>query len=140
MTIIRKLNTALLAALFAVAGAHFAYAQQPAAKKPVAKTTPEKKAPGQALMEKQQYDAYDPSKRLRNSYQACMRDEFAIGAYCAKKCQPGYQMESKGNQVTCRSQTPLPPGVMPGPRRKEVGTQAELPKPAKPLPPPKTHD
>jgi hypothetical protein len=134
MTINCKLNRALLAALLAVAGAQCAMAQQPAAKSSPDKKSPEKKAPGQALLEKQQFDAYIPSKWLRNSYQACMKDEVTVGAYCAKKCQAGYQMESKGNFATCRSLTPLPPGVMPGPRREQTGIQPELPKPIKPLP------
>jgi hypothetical protein len=125
-------TTVLLVALLAVAGANCAVAQQPPAKsaadkKAPANATPEKKAPGQALMEKKQYDAYDPSKRLRNSMQACMRDEDYAGAYCAKKCKAGYQMEVRGNFATCRSLTPLPPGVFPGPRSKESGTQQKLP-------------
>jgi hypothetical protein len=118
-----QLKTALIAAFIAAIGMDFALAQQSPAKSP-----PAKSAPGQALKEQRQFDAYDPSKRLRNSRQSCMRDEEHVGAYCAKKCQPGYQMEIKDNFATCRSLTPLPPGVMPGPRHKETGIQPEPPK------------
>jgi hypothetical protein len=125
-----KLSTVLFVVMIAAAGANFAVAQQPG------KATPEKKAPGQALMEKQRFDEYEPSKRRRNSRQVCMKDELDVGAYCAKKCQTGYQMDIKGNFATCRSLTPLPPGVFPGVRRKEVGFQPKLPPPA--VRPPRT--
>ncbi len=135
MTMKRSLAAALTAALIAAAGC--AVAQQPAEKKAPAKPAPEKKAPaGKALTDKPQYDAYEPSKRLRARRLACMNDEVSIDAWCAKKCRAGYQMEFSGKRVTCRSLTPLPPGVFPGPVRKQTGVQPALP-PLKNPPPPR---
>ena len=113
----------LAAAICAVAWTGLAIAQQPAGK-PVAKT----------LQDKPIYDVYEPSQRLRTRRQECMRDEDAMGAYCAKKCQAGYQMEISGKNARCRAVEPLPPGAAPGPVRKEIGTQPALPKPDKPRP------
>ena len=133
---IRKLQTGLLAALLVAATTGYAVAQQPPAK-----STPEKKAPakkdttGKALTEKLQYDAYEPSKRIRTGRQMCMQDEVSIDAWCAKKCKTGYQMEFSGKQAKCRAQTPLPPGVFPGPVQQQTGSQPRLPPPAKPEPP-----
>jgi hypothetical protein len=123
MTMQRQLSTILAAALLAAAGVVFA---QPATEK--------KAPPGKALMDKPQFDVYEPSKRLRTRRQACMNDEVEVDAWCAKKCQTGYQMEFSGNQAKCRSLTPLPPGVFPGPARKQTGVQPKLPQPNDPVP------
>ena len=132
MTMQRQLSTILAAARLAAAGCVFA--QQAPEKKAPAKSTPEKSAPGKALMDKPQFDVYEPSKRLRTRRQACMNDEVEVDAWCAKKCQTGYQMEFSGNQAKCRSLTPLPPGVFPGPARKQTGVQPKLPQPNDPSP------
>jgi hypothetical protein len=136
MKINSKFATALLATLVAAWGPEFAAAQQPPAKPAAdkntsAKSAPEKKAPGQALMEKPHYDVYEPSQRLRTRKQVCMQDEVSNDAFCVKKCETGYQMEFSGKQAKCRSQKPLPPGVMPGPVRKQQGNQPKPP-PLKP--------
>ena len=128
----------LAAGIYAVACTGPAVAQQPAAKtqsdnKSSANVLPGKPA-AKALEDKPVYDIYEPSQRLRTRRQECVGDEEPMGAYCAKKCQTGYQMEINGKYARCRALKPLPPGSLPSPIRKEIGTQPKLPEPAKPQP------
>ena len=137
---LRLLMPALLAAgLAAAAWTGCAHAQQSAGNaqqgnESSGNVVPGKPA-GKGLPDKPVYDIYEPSQRLRTRRQECMRDEEPMGAYCAKKCQAGYQMEISGKNARCRSINPLPPGSLPGPVRKEIGTQPKLPAPAKPQAP-----
>jgi hypothetical protein len=60
------------------------------------------------------YDQYEPSKVRRTRKQECLRDEEPSGAYCVRLCQKG---------------------SLPGPIRRETGSQPKLPgsdKPTKP--------
>lgn len=130
---------ALAAAVAACTWPGVVLSQQPAAKARQADTnSPGKSSPGRAAakapQDKPVYDVYEPSQRLRTRRQECMRDEEPLGAYCVKKCQSGYQSETSGRSARCRSIEPLPPGSVPTPVRKEIGTQPSLPEPAKPRP------
>jgi hypothetical protein len=116
----------LAALICAVAWSGPAAAQAPAAK------TPPGKYAADALQAKPVYDVYEPSQRLRTRRQQCMQDEEPMGAYCAKKCQPGYQMTINDRYARCRTVEPLPPGSLPSPMRTETGTQPESPHLAKP--------
>ena len=105
----RALPLVILAGLCVAAQAGFAIAQKPAPQqKPV-------------------YDQYEPSKVRRTRSQQCLRDEEPAGAYCVKVCQKGYLPVPNSDPPRCRSVEPLPPGQLPGPIRKETGTQPRLP-------------
>ena len=134
-----SLILALLAAgICAASWAGIAVAQQPPAiaqsDNKASANVPPGKPVAKAPQDKPVYDIYEPSQRLRTRRQECMQDEEPMGAYCAKKCQAGYQMEISGKNARCRSLKPLPPGTLPGPIRQEIGTQPKLPEPAKPQP------
>jgi len=124
----------LTAFICAVSWAGGATAQQPAAKlaadKKLSANVPPGKSAADALRDKPVYDVYEPSQRLRTRRQQCMQDEEAMGAYCTKKCQSGYELTMNGRYPRCRTVEPLPPGSLPSPLRTEIGTQAELPHPA----------
>lgn len=108
----------LLAGILLAAQAGFANAQKPAPpKKPV-------------------YDQYEPSKVRRGRAQQCLRNEDPVGAYCVKVCQKGYLPVPQSDPPRCRSVDPLPPGHIPGPIRKETGTQPKLPQQSGPKQPP----
>jgi len=86
-------------------------------------STAQKPAPGK----KPVYDQYEPSKVRRTRKQECLRDEEPSGAYCVRLCQKGYVAVPNSNPPRCRSVEPLPPGSLPGPVRKETGSQRKPP-------------
>jgi hypothetical protein len=112
----RHLRASLLLAVAACAGLWTAAGT--AQQRPAAKEQQPKLA----------YDMYEPSQRLHTRRQGCLRDEEMLGAYCVKKCDAGYQMQTAGKQVRCRAVKPLPPGSPQPPMRKQIGQQA-IPKP-----------
>ena len=89
-----------------------------------------------ATTAKKFYDEYEPSRTRQLRSQNCARNEESVRGYCVRACKRGYVLVSNRVPPLCRSVDPLPPGQLPGPLKREVGSQPTPPKPAKPLPPP----
>jgi hypothetical protein len=123
----KRLRILLVAAgaLGLVAGAG---AQQAPQKGGAQKAAPAK-PPGRVY-----YDIYEPLQRTRLKKESCMKDEDSVGAYCVKKCMPSYELKSDIRPMRCQGTNPLPPGVLPGPIRTDIGTQPMPVPPAKPRP------
>jgi hypothetical protein len=83
----------------------------------------------QPPQEKKYFDVYEPSQRQRTRRSGCLKDEEYYGAYCVKKCKAGYELVVGSKPAKCRSLTPLPVGQLPGPVRRETGTQPLPPRP-----------
>jgi hypothetical protein len=45
--------------------------------------------------------SYEPSKRQRTSLDTCLKDEQMDGAWCVKKCQSGFRLESSKGKHKC---------------------------------------
>jgi hypothetical protein len=104
------------------AGAQAQAPQKPAAQKPAAA-----KPPARVY-----YDIYEPLQRPRLKRESCMKGEDSVGAYCVKKCNPSYVLRSDIRPMRCQGTNPLPPGVLPGPIRSDVGIQPMPPQPDRP--------
>ena len=45
---------------------------------------------------------YEPNQRLRTAAETCMKDEVMEGAYCVKKCQPNFKLDThRGKTPVC---------------------------------------
>lgn len=109
-----------------LAGAQTQPPQKPAAQKPAAQQPATKPAA------RVYYDAYEPLQRPRLKRESCRKDEDSVGAYCVKKCNPSYELKSEMRPMRCQGTKPLPPGVLPGPVRSDIGVQPMPEQPDKP--------
>jgi hypothetical protein len=80
------------------------------------------------------YDIYEPLQRRRLRKEACLKDEDSVGANCVKKCMPSYELKAEFRPMRCQGTKPLPPGMLPGPIRSDVGVQPMPEPPEKPQP------
>lgn len=101
-----------------MAAAQSQTAQKPGATKPAAQQPALAKPPARPL-----YDVYEPLQRPRLKRESCLKDEDSVGVYCVKKCNPSYELKSDVRPMRCQGTIPLPPGMLPGPIRSEVGEQ-----------------
>lgn len=59
---------------------------------------------------------YEPSERLRTALDTCMKDEVMNGAYCIKKCQPDFRLDTTTRPPTCYALKPEARYVAPTPK------------------------
>ena len=136
-----RLTALALGATLACAAA-LAGAQQPAPAqkpRPGAQQAPVQQAPAQkarpVVQSATYHDTYEASRRLPTRGGACQRSsEDQLGAFCVKICKAGYDARDEARTGTrhCRSQKPLPPGVLPTSGQKELA--AKPPAASKPAP------
>lgn len=88
-------------------------------------------APGQKMVSR-----YEPSQRLRSAIDTCHKDEVMNGAWCVKKCQAGFLLDTKSHPPVCFTTqvggaryVPPPPGWEPKESTKPK-PESNVPNPA----------